>query len=61
MANGTPGKKIPARTRARALELLKQKLTVEVVATRVGVSKSVIRNWVREERKQAKEQAGGEG
>ena len=61
MANGTPGKKIPAKLRARALELLGQKLTVEVVATRVGVSKSVIRNWVREERRLAKEKSGGEG
>ncbi|HBE67118.1 MAG TPA: hypothetical protein DDW52_03115 [Planctomycetaceae bacterium] len=52
MANGTPGKKAPNVVRVRALELLKS-LTVKQVCDRLGVSKSCVRNWRREEREAA--------
>lgn len=53
MANGHPGKKIPEQVKLRAIELLGKGLKVDQVATRLSVSKSVIRNWQREQREQA--------
>lgn len=48
MLTGQPGKKLPDSTKQRALELLNKSLTVPQIAKRLGVSQSVVRNWVRE-------------
>lgn len=47
MANGNMGRKVPAETRDRALNLLAKGNTVPQVAVRLGVSQSLVRNWVR--------------
>jgi DNA invertase Pin-like site-specific DNA recombinase len=44
MANGQPGKKTPDATRNRAIQLLNQSLTVDQVAARLSISKSLVRN-----------------
>lgn len=53
MANGNMGRKVPAETRDRALNLLAKGNTVPQVAVRLGVSQSLVRNWVRATRGQA--------
>lgn len=56
MANGTPGKKIDPKVKQKAIEYLTEKgLKVDQVAQRLSISKSVIRNWQRELRKNAEE------
>jgi len=47
MANGQMGKRISEETKASALKLIAKGNTVPQVAVRLGVSQSVIRNWVR--------------
>lgn len=47
MANGQMGKGFSDATKRRALELIKS-LTIAQVAKRLGVSSSVVRNWVRD-------------
>lgn len=47
MANGQMGKGFSDTTKKRALELVKT-LTIAQVAKRLGVSSSVVRNWVRD-------------
>lgn len=52
MLCGQAGKKLPDSTKEKALEyVLKKGLTVPVVAARLKVSQSVVRNWVREAKK----------
>lgn len=58
MANGQPGKKVPESTRNRAIQLLDQSLSVEQVARRLSISKSLVRNLQREERKKLGESDG---
>jgi transposase-like protein len=48
MTNGQMGKGYSDSTKKKALDLIKQGLTYAVVAKRLGVSSSVIRNWVRD-------------
>jgi transposase-like protein len=48
MANGQMGKRISEETKASALKLIAKGNTVPQVAVRLGVSQSVIRNWIRE-------------
>lgn len=43
--SGQPGKKIPDAIRLRACELLAKGVTAEAVASRMGVSKSLVRGW----------------
>jgi transposase-like protein len=47
MANGQMGKRISEETKVSALKLIAKGNTVPQVAVRLGVSQSVIRNWVR--------------
>ena len=48
MANGQMGKRISEETKASALKLIAKGNSVPQVAVRLGVSQSVIRNWIRE-------------
>jgi transposase-like protein len=48
MANGHMGKKVDDSVRQRALQLIAKGNTVTQVASRLGVSQSVVRNWVRD-------------
>jgi transposase-like protein len=59
MANGQMGKRISEETKASALRLIAKGNTVPQVAVRLGVSQSVIRNWVRESRVQHGSGTGG--
>ncbi len=47
MPNGQPGKRLPPEIREKALKLL-ETLTFDQVATRLGISKSALRNFKRE-------------
>ena len=48
MANGQMGQRISEETKASALKLIAKGNSVPQVAVRLGVSQSVIRNWIRE-------------
>lgn len=48
MANGDMGKKTSPELKKRGLELIKKGNTIQQVAKRLGVSESLVRNWVRE-------------
>ena len=48
MANGQMGKRISEETKISALKLIAKGNSVPQVAVRLGVSQSVIRNWIRE-------------
>jgi len=48
MANGQMGKRISEETKISALRLIAKGNSVPQVAVRLGVSQSVIRNWIRE-------------
>jgi transposase-like protein len=48
MANGQMGKRISEETKTSALKLIAKGNSVPQVAVRLGVSQSVIRNWIRE-------------
>ena len=48
MANGQMGKRISEETKNSALKLIAKGNSVPQVAVRLGVSQSVIRNWIRE-------------
>ncbi len=48
MANGQMGKRISEETKTSALKLIAKGNSVTQVAVRLGVSQSVIRNWIRE-------------
>lgn len=48
MANGHMGKKIDDSIRQKALLLIAKGNTVTQVASRLGISQSVVRNWVRD-------------
>lgn len=48
MANGHMGKKIDDSVKQKALLLIAKGNTVTQVASRLGVSQSVVRNWVRD-------------
>ena len=47
MANGQMGKRISEETKTSALKLIAKGNSVPQVAVRLGVSQSVIRNWIR--------------
>ncbi|XZE35401.1 transposase [Pirellulaceae bacterium SH501] len=51
MANGHMGKKICEKTKQDALKLVNKGNTIPQVARRLGLSESVIRNWVRVQQK----------
>ena len=46
--NGQSGKKVSDSVRDRACNLLAEGLSVPLIAIRLGVSKSLVRNWQRE-------------
>ena len=52
MANGQMGKKISDETKLYALKLIMKGNTIPQIATRLGVSQSVVRNWIRDGKKQ---------
>lgn len=52
MANGQMGKKISDETKQYALKLITKGNTIPQIATRLGVSQSVVRNWIRDCRKE---------
>ena len=52
MANGQMGKKISDETKQHAFKLLTKGNTIPQIATRLGVSQSVVRNWIRDGKKQ---------
>lgn len=52
MANGNMGRKTPEETKQTAFKLLNKGVTVPQIASRIGVSKSLIRNWIRDSKKQ---------
>jgi transposase-like protein len=54
MANGHMGKKICDKTKQDALKLVNKGNTIPQVARRLGLSESVIRNWVRVQQKSSK-------
>lgn len=49
MANGDMGKKTNPELRKRGLELIKKGNTIQQVAKRLGVSESLVRNWIRDQ------------
>lgn len=61
MANGHMGRKVSVETRERALGLLAKGCAVPQVATRLGVSQSVVRNWIRDSKKQSRYDGGKGG
>ena len=48
MANGDMGKKASPELKQRGLALIDKQNTIQQVAKRLGVSESLVRNWVRE-------------
>lgn len=46
------GKKISEETKQHAFKLLLKGNSVPQIASRLGVSESVVRNWIRDSRKQ---------
>jgi len=52
MANGQMGKKTDEKTKQAAFKLLNKGVTVPQIASRIGVSQSLVRNWIRDSKKQ---------
>jgi transposase-like protein len=46
--NGSMGKKANPELKRRGLELIDKGNSIQIVAKRVGVSESLVRNWIRE-------------
>lgn len=57
MANGHMGKRVCEQTKQHALKLVNKGNTIPQVARRLGLSESVIRNWVRVQQKPSETQA----
>ena len=51
MANGEMGRRVPDETKFRALSLVRKGNTIPQIASRLGVSQSLIRNWIRDSKK----------
>lgn len=56
IASGHMGKRVSEATKTRAMTLLKSGSSVSQTASRLGLSESVIRNWMRGTSKLANEQ-----
>jgi transposase-like protein len=54
--NGSMGKKTDPKVKERGLALLDKGNTIQQVAKRMGVSESLIRNWIRERPAKAPEE-----
>lgn len=57
--NGHCGKQIDEKVRSRAMDLLKQNLSVEVISKRLCVSKTTIRKWMRTTNEKSKGDCSG--